>query len=126
MSIHLLVITAFVGPRPKNMVCCHNDGNARNNTVENLRWDTAKANTQDDYRNGIRHFGSRSPNAKLLESDITQMRELFAAGANVFSLAEQFGIDHTNVYLIAKGKTWQQVSGPITPNRRSHSDRLTL
>lgn len=50
--VHILVIEAFVSPRPEGMQACHNDGNNRNNTVENLRWDTASANTYDKVRHG--------------------------------------------------------------------------
>lgn len=38
--IHRLVLESFVGPCPKEMQCCHNDGNPANNFVGNLRWDT--------------------------------------------------------------------------------------
>lgn len=52
--IHRLVIEAFVGPRPEGLQCCHNDGNPRNNRVENLRWDTQSSNMQDMFRHGTR------------------------------------------------------------------------
>lgn len=50
--VHRLVLEAFVGPRPDGMQACHNDGNRRNNTVANLRWDTASNNVQDCLRHG--------------------------------------------------------------------------
>lgn len=37
-----LVIEAFVGLRPKNNVCCHNNNNPLDNRIQNLRWDTEK------------------------------------------------------------------------------------
>ena len=46
-KIHLLVLEAFVGPRPEGLVGCHNDGDVTNNTLENLRWDTQANNIQD-------------------------------------------------------------------------------
>ena len=50
--VHVLVLEAFVGPRPDGMVCCHNDGDATNNRVENLRWDTYVENNKDLVRHG--------------------------------------------------------------------------
>lgn len=49
-SVHVLVLEAFVGPRPGGMQACHNDGDRRNNSLSNLRWDTCKANKADAIR----------------------------------------------------------------------------
>lgn len=45
-----LVLFSFVGEPPKGFECCHNDGNALNNRLENLRWDTTESNAQDKIR----------------------------------------------------------------------------
>lgn len=58
--VHVLVLTTFVGPRPEGMEGCHNDGNAANNRLENLRWDTASANQRDRVKHGTHHFGNRT------------------------------------------------------------------
>ena len=50
--VHQLVLEAFVGPMPPGMECCHWDGDPGNNRVENLRWDTPKANADDLVRYG--------------------------------------------------------------------------
>lgn len=50
--IHVLVLEAFVGPRPDGMQCCHWDDNPSNNNLSNLRWDTCSANKFDSVRNG--------------------------------------------------------------------------
>lgn len=46
-KVHHLVLNAFVGQCPEGMECCHNDGDATNNRVENLRWDTKCSNRRD-------------------------------------------------------------------------------
>jgi hypothetical protein len=47
-TIHKLVLTAFVGPRPSpELQCCHANGDRFDNRVENLRWDTPLANSND-------------------------------------------------------------------------------
>ena len=52
--VHLLVLEAFIGPRPSGMVACHRDENCTNNVLANLRWDTPDANWDDLKRNGRR------------------------------------------------------------------------
>lgn len=51
-QVGVLVLTAFVGPRPDGMECCHWNDDATDNRVENLRWDTRSANALDRVRNG--------------------------------------------------------------------------
>ena len=50
--VHTLVLEAFVGPRPEGMECCHNNGDCHDNRLENLRWDTPKANGEDMVKHG--------------------------------------------------------------------------
>src|SRR5262249_11437669 len=43
-----LILAAFVGPKPEGAVCCHfPDPDTANNRLENLRWDTQRANAYD-------------------------------------------------------------------------------
>lgn len=50
--VHRLVLESFVGPAPAGHECCHGDGDAGNNSLENLRWDTRSANNFDRVRHG--------------------------------------------------------------------------
>jgi NUMOD4 motif/HNH endonuclease len=51
--VHLLVLEAFVGPRPSPDACgLHADDDIWNNRVENLRWGTRSDNWHDANRNG--------------------------------------------------------------------------
>lgn len=60
LRIHRLVIETFIGPPPEGMECCHNDGDKLNNRLNNLRWDTRSANTQDQLRHGVHHQASKT------------------------------------------------------------------
>jgi hypothetical protein len=52
-QIHRLVAEHFIGPSPSAQhEVCHNDGDASNNHVTNLRWDTRSANVLDQVRHG--------------------------------------------------------------------------
>jgi hypothetical protein len=50
--IHDLMLTAFVGPRPPGMECCHEDDVKTNNVLGNLSWGTSLDNKADMRRNG--------------------------------------------------------------------------
>lgn len=51
-TVHSLVITAFIGPRPIGAVICHNDGNPLNNDLCNLRYGTYTENQYDRVKHG--------------------------------------------------------------------------
>lgn len=50
-NIHVLVAKTFLGKRPRGHHICHKDGNKLNNSLNNLRYDTPKANWQDFREN---------------------------------------------------------------------------
>ena len=50
--VHELVLAAFVGPRPANRECCHNNGVPTDNRLTNLRWGTRRENISDSVRHG--------------------------------------------------------------------------
>lgn len=50
IGVHRLVLEAFTGPCPDGMEACHYDGDAKNNHLSNLRWDTRVANAADTRR----------------------------------------------------------------------------
>lgn len=52
LSVHRLVLEAFVGPCPEGMVACHYNDIGTDNRLGNLRWDTPSANEYDKVRNG--------------------------------------------------------------------------
>lgn len=51
-TIHSLVLSAFVGPRPDRAVICHKDGNHLNNSLQNLRYGTYSENQYDRVKHG--------------------------------------------------------------------------
>ena len=55
--IHRLVAETFLGPCPDSLELCHDDGDPTNNRIDNLRYDTHKANMRDAVGHG--KFGER-------------------------------------------------------------------
>lgn len=71
--VHRLVMMAFVGPRPEGMEICHNNGDATDNRLVNLRYDTTSENHLDSVKHGTHHQSSKThcPNGhKLSGSNI--------------------------------------------------------
>lgn len=59
--IHRMVIETFLGPPPFDGAwCCHNDGNPKNNRIDNLRWDTPSGNWLDTVKHGTHNSARKT------------------------------------------------------------------
>lgn len=97
IGVQRLVLHAFVGPCPKGMQACHNDGNGFNNAVGNLRWDTPSNNQLDRRKHGTHRCGERSPWAKLSDAQRREIVALLRGGRSKRSVAKQFGVAHATI-----------------------------
>lgn len=102
--VHHLVLLAFVGPRPDGLICCHNNGDPTDNRPSNLRWDTHASNSADAIKHGTAHkpnaeCGSKSPSAKLTDSQIVEIVESPWGRRGIGNkLARRFGVGNTAIY----------------------------
>lgn len=127
---HRLVLEAFVGPCPEGMEACHfPDATRSNNRIENLRWDTKAANTQDCISLGNTLKGENNPNACLSNEMAKQIRIEFAESfPTIISLSEKYGISEQAISRIVVGKTYKQAGGPISvvPKRKTRKRRKVI
>lgn len=108
--IHVLVAAAFIGPKPRRMQVCHNDGNSHNNTDTNLRYDTCKNNLADRHRHGTALVGSKGSASKLTEMQVEEMRRLYATEVcSQPKLGRLFGVSQTTVNSIILRKSWTHI-----------------
>ncbi len=54
-ALHIMLLEAFVGPRPDGYQACHRNDVATDNRLTNLYWGTPSENTLDLVRNGRHH-----------------------------------------------------------------------
>jgi protein gp37 len=111
LSVHRLVLDAFVGPPPTpDAQACHLDGNPNNNYVDNLRWGSQSANWEDRTRHGK----FRSYN-KLTAEDVTNIRRRGEAGEPAYAIAKNYPVSDTQIRNILRGDQWSTSAGVEWP-----------
>lgn len=114
VAVHLLVLVAFAGARPEGMEACHNNGDASDARLGNLRWDTAKANQGDRKKHGTYYAGDNHPWSKLSKRDVAFIKSHYIPRSRTYgqhALARRFGVHQATVYNILHGNTWVSVEG---------------
>lgn len=106
-KVHLLVLEAFVGPRPDGMLCRHLDGNPLNNRLSNLRWGTPEENYADRHLHGTHNSGSRNGRAVIDERAAVEIKRRAVAGEKHAAIAQDFGVSRGIVANISAGRTWK-------------------
>jgi hypothetical protein len=109
-SVHGLVLTVFVGPRPKGKQCRHGDGNRANNALSNLSWGTRLENAADKELHGTVARGTKNGRSKLTPEDVLAIRS-----SDEFQkvLAERYGVSRPIISRIKSGKLWASISPPV-------------
>ena len=108
--VHLLVLEAFVGPRPDGMEACHNNGVRSDARPDNLRWDTRKNNHADKAAHGKRAIGERNGGAKLSESEAIRAIQMRNNGLTCKVVAAELRVSPMAISLAHSGKTWPHLA----------------
>jgi len=104
MPVHIMLLDAFVGPRPDAEETRHLDGNPLNNLLSNLRYGARKENAADRVRHG-RHRGREILN----DAEVRSVRRLRQKGETFVAIAERHGISETCASNVANGRTYRHV-----------------
>lgn len=105
-AVHRTVLEAFVGPCPDGNQACHNNGCHRDNRLDNLRWDTKRANESDKRRHGTIVRGARVPSAKLDERKVAVIK---ASVISPCELASEYAVSVSTIHRIRSDKCWAHV-----------------
>ncbi|MCC4258026.1 NUMOD4 motif-containing HNH endonuclease [Sphingobium lactosutens] len=110
-AVHRCVCAAFHGAMPQGMTDCrHKDGNKLNNREENLAWSTRSDNLLDRNSHGTDTRGVKSPSAKLSESQVYEIREMFDRGLSIDKITDHFPVSYSQIYAVAKRIQWKHLA----------------
>jgi hypothetical protein len=110
LSVHVVVCTAFHGPRPAGLLVRHLDGDPLNNRADNLAWGTFEENEADKVAHGRAARGESHPHVKLTEGQVRAIRAARAAGIKLSELSAEYRISQTQISAIAHRKVWRHLT----------------
>lgn len=98
----MLVMLAFVGPRPDGLDVCHGNGNPADNRLENLRYGTRSENMRDALRHGTINT------LKLTSDQVREIRARYVKGQRPYQyeLAAEYGVSQPMIGYITRGDSW--------------------
>jgi hypothetical protein len=109
-AIHLLVLETFVGPAPQGHEAAHQDGDAENNALTNLRWMTHLDNMRQKHEHGTVVRGEAVNTAKLTEVNVLEIRRLRSLGWSYPRLARHFSVSIDTAWKAANRFSWKHVA----------------
>jgi hypothetical protein len=96
-AVHVLVATAFLGPRPDGLIVLHGKRGALCNEVSNLSYGTYRQNNLDRHRDG------KPWASKLTTEQVQLLREMPYKRGMDYRLAREWGVSRTCVYQARTG-----------------------
>ena len=108
-DVHRLVAQTFLGPCPAGQVVRHGTAGMLDNSVQNLCYGSHQQNFQDRRRDGTYPAGETSPNAKLNDALIVQIRKECESGRSQRAIAKQFNVSQQQVSDIKLRKCWAHI-----------------
>lgn len=110
MRVHKAVASTFI-PNPLNKPTVnHKDGNAKNNSVDNLEWATAKEQAVHASATLHRNCGEKNYNSRFTNEDVKGMRTLYFAGwLTIKELAQSCNTRVPDMRRILSGKRYKNI-----------------
>jgi len=108
-GVHRLVAMAFIGNDDPSLLVLHCDGNPLNNHVSNLRYGTAKENSDDRLAHGTMTYGEQSSFGKLKNWQAVEIYKRRKLGESRSSLAKEFGVSYFTISNIDRGRSHKQI-----------------
>lgn len=108
-KVAVVVLTTFVGPRPKGKQSAHCNSNPADDRLSNLKWKTPSENYKDKILNGTHFKGSNNPVAKLSDNDVRSIRKMVSKGVPYSQIGKLFGISICTVGRIKRRKLWSHL-----------------
>lgn len=111
IAVHILVASAFHGPRPRGNVVNHINLVKHDNRASNLEWVTPKGNARHAVRNGRAGgrvlAGEKNGRARLTAGQVSAIRRLKGI-VGQRDLALLCGVSKSAIQFIHQGKHWRE------------------
>ncbi len=119
-STHRLSWELTYGPIPVGICVLHKCDNRRCVRPDHLFLGTRADNLVDMRRKGreargekVANKGVKNGNSKLNDTIVREIRQLRLEGRTIVEIARRYGVDHTLISMIARGKIWKHVDADI-------------
>lgn len=107
--VHMLVLLAFVGPRPLNQEIAHLNGTRADNRLVNLLYCSHVENESHKRLHGTLGLGEKNSQAVLQGWQVAEIRYLASKSVSYGQIATLFNIDHKYVSEIVNGHIWKEI-----------------
>lgn len=107
--VHVLVASAFIGPKPIGLQVNHIDGDKTNNKSSNLQYCSPSENIKHAYDIGLRRPAIHKKNdgkAKINLHIARQIKKVVSDGRSMAEAAYFFGVTVSTISLIVKKRAW--------------------
>lgn len=98
-NLGVLILSAFVGPRPDGATCSHLNGDYTDNAIANLAWESQQENCARKPAHGTH-------GVKLNEDAV---RAILASTLSYRAIAAKYGVAYSNVGAIKRREIWRHV-----------------
>lgn len=111
ITIHSLVLLAFVGKRPEGFQINHKNGIKYDNRLENLEYCTVSQNNFHAYKIGLKtQKGEKNAFCKYSRVQVLEAKELFKSGKTTREVSKITGMNFWSLKDIRKGKLWNHTT----------------
>lgn len=105
-TVHSLIATAFIGPRPDGQEVRHGCAGRNCNLPSNLCYGTRAENNSDRWRDGTMLKGEDVKNSRLNEAAVHRIHGEYRSGSNQYEIAKKYGVSQSVISEILSGKKW--------------------
>jgi hypothetical protein len=106
---HRVAYALFVQPIPPGALILHACDVPRCCNPRHLRVGTIQDNMADMVRRGRQAKGERKHTAKLIASQVLEIRKLWDGGIQQKEIAKRFGVSPENISAIVNNRSWKHL-----------------
>lgn len=108
-NVHVLVCSAFHGPKIGKLEVSHINGNSFDNRPENLMWETRSSNHKRKIEHKTDDCGVRNSRAKINSEQLLEIKELLRIGKLTHEeIGRKFGLGRVFITKINRGHRYKR------------------